>query len=96
MMVIIAGYVLFDEGERDAYVDAHRDLMTRARAFDGCIDLAITADAVDPRRVNTVEVWDSAEVLDAWRTQANPPHTGIEPTDIHVRRFDAEDGGPLF
>jgi quinol monooxygenase YgiN len=61
MMVIIAGYVLLDEDERDAYVDAHRDLVTRARAFDGCIDLAITADALDPRRVNTVELWDSAE-----------------------------------
>ena len=96
MMVIIAGYMLLDEGERDAYVDAHRDLMTRARAFEGCIDLAITADAVDPRRVNTVEVWDSAEVLDAWRKQANPPDTGIEPADVHMRRFDAEDGGPLF
>ena len=77
--------MLLVEGERNPYVDAHRDLIIRARAFDGCVDLAITADAVDPRRVNTVEVWDSAEVLDAWRTQANPPHTGIEPTDVHVR-----------
>jgi hypothetical protein len=70
----------------------HRDPMTRARAFDGCIDLAITADAVDPRRVSTVEVWDSAMVLDAWRKQANPPDTGSEAPDVHMRRFDAEAG----
>jgi hypothetical protein len=68
----------------------------RARASDGCIDLAITADSVDPRRVNTLEVWDSAEALDASREQANPPDTGIEPADVQVRRFDAQDGGPLF
>jgi quinol monooxygenase YgiN len=43
-MVIIAGYVLVDEGQRDAYVEAHRDLVECARAFEGCIDLAITAD----------------------------------------------------
>jgi quinol monooxygenase YgiN len=96
MMVIIAGYVLLEEDERDAYVEAHSDLVTRARACDGCIDLAITADSVDPRRVNTLEVWDSAEALDAWREQANPPDTGIEPADVQVRRFDAQDGGPLF
>jgi quinol monooxygenase YgiN len=96
MMVIIAGHMLVDEDERDAYVDAHSDLVTRARAFDGCIDLAITADTVDPRRVNTLEVWDSAEALDAWRAQANPPDTGVEHADLQVRRFDAQDGGPLF
>jgi quinol monooxygenase YgiN len=96
MTVIIAGYMLVDEDERDGYVDAHSDLVTRARAFDGCVDLAITADTVDPRRVNTLEVWDSAEVLDAWREQANPPETGIEPAEVEVRRFDAQDGGPLF
>jgi quinol monooxygenase YgiN len=70
-MVIIAGYVLVDEGQRDAYVEAHRDLVERARAFEGCIDLAITADPVDRRRVNNLEVWASAEALDAWRAEAN-------------------------
>jgi quinol monooxygenase YgiN len=66
-MVIIAGYVLVDEGQRDAYVEAHRDLVERARAFEGWIDLAITADPVDQRRVDNLEVWASADVLDAWR-----------------------------
>jgi quinol monooxygenase YgiN len=96
MRVILAGYLLVDEDQRDADVEAHRNLVTRARAFDGCIDLAITADAVDARRVNNLEVWDSAEVLDAWREQANPPDTGIDPADVQVRPFDAQDGGPLF
>jgi quinol monooxygenase YgiN len=95
-MVIIAGYVLVDEGQRDAYVEAHGDLVKRARAFEGCIDLAITADPVDRRRVNNIEVWASAQALDAWRAEANPPQTGIELADMQVRRFNAEDGGPLF
>jgi quinol monooxygenase YgiN len=66
------------------------------RAFEGCIDLAITADPVDRRRVNNLEVWASAEALDAWRAEANPPRTGIKLADMRVRRFNAEDGGPLF
>jgi hypothetical protein len=31
MMVVIAGDVLLEEDERDAYLEAHSDLVTRAR-----------------------------------------------------------------
>jgi len=65
-MIIIAGHLLVDEADRDRYVEAHRDLVSRARAFDGCIDLAITADTLDPRRINNFEVWRDSEVLDSW------------------------------
>ena len=95
-MVIIAGYALYDEGQRDASVEAFRDLVERARAFEGCIDMAITADSVDPRRANLLEVWESAEALDAWRAKAKPPRTRIKPAEMRMRRFNAEDGGPLF
>ena len=79
-MVIIAGYALYDEeGQRDANVEAFRDLVERARAFEGCIDMAITADSVDRRRANLLEVWESAEALDAWRAKAKPPRTGSSP-----------------
>jgi hypothetical protein len=45
-MVIIAGYTLVDEGQRDAYVEAHSKLVKRARASEGCIDAAITAESM--------------------------------------------------
>lgn len=95
-MVIIAGHVKMEALQRDAYVEAFRDLIRRGRAADGCIDFAITADPVDPSRVNTLEIWDSADALDAFRKVANPPDTGIEFTAMEVKRYKAEDGGPLF
>ena len=95
-MVIIAGHVRVKAADRDAYVEAFRDLVERARAADDCIDLAITADPVDPSRVNNLEIWKSAEALDAWRKVSNPPRTGIEMEDVQVKRYDAKDGGPLF
>jgi quinol monooxygenase YgiN len=95
-MIIIAGHLLVDEADRDRYVEAHRDLVSRARAFDGCIDLAITADTLDPRRINNFEVWRDSEVLDSWRSQADPPDAGIEPSGADMQRYDATDGGPLF
>jgi hypothetical protein len=56
----------------------------------------MTADSVDPRRTNLLEIWESAEALDAWRKRAKPPRKRIKPTELHVKRYDAEDGGQLF
>ncbi len=94
-MIIIAGYELVDAVERDAHVEAFCDLVTRARGADGCLHVAITADSVDPERINSIEVWRDAEAMDAWRGQADPPDVG-EPKFLDVRRYDAVDGGPLF
>jgi quinol monooxygenase YgiN len=94
-MIIIAGHEIVQPAERDAHVAAFRDLVTRARAFDGCLHVAITADSVDPARINTVEVWTDADALDRFRAQADGPDVG-EPLEMHVKRYDATDGGPLF
>jgi quinol monooxygenase YgiN len=94
-MIIIAGHELVDADKRDDFVAAFRDMITRARAFDGCLHVAITADSVDPERVDVVEVWRDEDAMNAWRAQANAPETE-EPKVMEVKRYDAQDGGPLF
>jgi len=94
-MIIIVGYELVDAEKRDRTVDAHCDLVTRAREFDGCVHVAITADSVDPERINSIEVWRDADAMDQWRAQANAPEVE-EPKYTSVKRYDATDGGPLF
>lgn len=94
-MVIITGHVVVAPEERDAYVAAHGDLVRRARAADGCLHVAITADNVEPDRVQMVEVWTDAEALEAWRAVADAPDLG-EPRGVEVARYDATDGGPVF
>jgi heme-degrading monooxygenase HmoA len=94
-MIIIAGYELVNAKDRDGYVAAFRDLVSRAREFDGCVHIAITADSVDPERVNSVEVWRDAEALNEWRKRAKAPRMK-KPKYSAVRRYDATDGGPLF
>ncbi len=54
-MLIIAGHVQVAEERRDALVATFADLVRRARAAPGCLDVAITADSVDPRRINNFE-----------------------------------------
>jgi quinol monooxygenase YgiN len=72
-MIIIASCDLVRARDRNTYVDAFCDLVSRAREFDGCVHIAITADSVDPERINSVEVWRDAKALDEWRRQAKAP-----------------------
>jgi quinol monooxygenase YgiN len=95
-MIIITGYVLVDEADRPAMIEASRDLITRARAADGCLDFAMSPDTVDPRRLNNLEIWRDSDALNAWRKRARRPKTGIKFLETAVKRYDATDGGPLF
>lgn len=94
-MIIIAGHGLVDADERDAHVEAFAGLVARARAADGCLHFAMTADSLDPERVNMVEIWRDAEALDAWRKRARAPRAK-RARHLDVKRYDATDGGPLF
>jgi quinol monooxygenase YgiN len=77
-MLIIAGHVEVHASKRDNYVAAHHDLVMRGRAEPGCLDLAISADAVNASRVNIFERWESRDALEAWRAVAHAPDPGVE------------------
>ncbi|MGO4448893.1 putative quinol monooxygenase [Phyllobacterium sp. TAF24] len=85
-MLIIAGHYSVSPKLRQSYVDAFADLVHRARAYPGCIDLSISADPIDPTRVNMIEIWTSDEVLAAWRKNCNPPKTGVKMHDVKVQK----------
>lgn len=87
-MIIIAGYTLTDADERDQAVAAHQEMVARARAHDGCLDLAISADAIDPERINIFEHWRDQAALDAWRKVANPPKVERRETCVNLYRTD--------
>jgi len=95
-MVIIAGHVKIDASDRDRYVTAHTGLVRRARQAAGCLDVAISADALDPTRVNNFERWQSVERLDAWRAVANAPDTGITFLSADVMMYVVSDVRPPF
>ncbi|WP_280268755.1 putative quinol monooxygenase [Nocardia wallacei] len=95
-MLIIAGHVTVDADRRDEFVAAHQDLVRRAREAPGCLDLAITADPLNPQRVNNFERWESGEHLDAWRAIADAPDTGIPITGDNVLLYTVADVRPPF
>ena len=66
-MVIVAGHLLVDPDERAAYLEGCREVVEQARRTDGCLDFAITADLVDPSRINVYERWESQDAVEAFR-----------------------------
>ena len=66
-MVIVAGHLIVDPDEREAYLEGCREVVDLARRTEGCLDFALSADVVDPRRINIFERWESHEAVEAFR-----------------------------
>jgi quinol monooxygenase YgiN len=88
MQVIVAGKVYFAPEVRDQAVAAHRVIVERSREAPGCLDVSISADSVDPGRVNIFEYWESHEALDAWRAVAPAPEGEFEMLDVQVLKHE--------
>jgi quinol monooxygenase YgiN len=95
-MLIIAGAARVPAADRDAYVAAHTEMVARARTAEGCLDVAITTDPIDPGRVNVYERWTTQEALDAWRAVAHAPDLGVEVEADDVLLFTVTDARPPF
>ena len=65
-MIAIIGHIDVDPAQRDGLVASTVELQ-RATASDepGCLVYTIAADPANPGRISIVELWESAETLDA-------------------------------
>ena len=63
-------------------------MVERARKHDGCLDVSISADSVDPEQINIFELWRDQQSLDAWRKVANPPKVVRRETCAKLYRSD--------
>jgi quinol monooxygenase YgiN len=53
-MVIVAGHLMVDPDGRNAYLDGCVAVVRQARGAHGCLDYSLSADLVDPGRINIV------------------------------------------
>src|SRR6058998_1710171 len=67
VMLIVCGHLVLDPSDRDAHVVASVGAVRLARQAPGCLDFAVSADPVDPTRVNVFERWADPEDRDAFR-----------------------------
>lgn len=66
-MIIVSGCIWVAPPERDAYLAGCRAVVEQARQAPGCQDFHLSADPIEPGRINVYEQWDSAAAVDAFR-----------------------------
>jgi quinol monooxygenase YgiN len=94
--LIIAGKVYVDPSGRDGFIEGHRVVVEQARQYPGCLDVSISPDPLEPGRVNVVEYWESAEVLEAWRARSPRPTTSVPIQSDHVLKHEISHTGLPF
>jgi quinol monooxygenase YgiN len=72
--VVVAGHLMVDPADRTAYLEDCRSVVQEARQAEGCLDFAISADLVDPGRINILERWESQKAVESFR--GNGPSEG--------------------
>ncbi|WP_428340011.1 putative quinol monooxygenase [Mycobacterium sp.] len=66
-MLIVAGYLVVDAMQRDSYLEECRAVVRQGRNSPGCLDFAISADLIEPDRIDIFERWESRATLDEFR-----------------------------
>jgi quinol monooxygenase YgiN len=87
-MLIVAGHLMVRESDRDRYVADCAEAVVAARRADGCLDFAVSADAVDPSRVNIFERWLTRELLLAFRGQGPDDDIRSRILDANVAEYE--------
>ncbi len=72
MTIIVSGRLHVAADKRDAYLAARVPIVSHAREADGCLDFALSADLLEPDRINVYERWRSPDDLRAYRAGGGP------------------------
>ena len=86
-MLVIAGHLVVDPTDRDRYVTDCASVVDAARRAPGCLDFALTADTLDPARVNVFERWETDEELATFRGAGPDTGTAARIIDADVRKY---------
>jgi len=90
-MVIVAGHIMVDPGQREGYLAGCASVVEQARRFAGCLDFAITADIVDPGRIDIFERWESQASVEAFRGSGPSDEQGAAMLSASVAEYNVAD-----
>jgi quinol monooxygenase YgiN len=92
----LAGQVTLDPDQRESYLAGSVSVVEKARRAAGCLDFAITADLIDPGRVNIFERWESQAAVKAFRRRAPRNKQGAAMLSASVVEYEIADVRRLF
>ena len=99
-MIVIAGHVALDPGQREKAEAAAREMMSETRKEPGCISYTFSADLEAAGRFRIFEEWESDEAL---RAHFASPHMarfqkavgGLGVREMKVQRYEVSKVGPV-
>ena len=95
-MVIVAGHITVEPEHRESCLAGCLSVVEKARRADGCLDFAITADLLDPGRVNLFERWESQAAVKTFRSSGPSNKQRAAMLSASVAEYDIADVRPLF
>jgi quinol monooxygenase YgiN len=90
-MVIVAGHIVVDPQQRDDYLSGCVEVVRQARRTAGCLDFALSADLLEPGRVNIFERWESQAAVEAFRGSGPSDDQGAAIVAAAVAEYDIAD-----
>ena len=87
-MVIVAGQIVVDPQQRDDYLSGCVEVVRQARGTAGCLDFALSADLLEPGRVNIFERWESQAAVEAFRGSGPSDDQGPAIVAASVAEYD--------
>lgn len=87
-MIIVAGHLQLDPDSRSSYLEGCHDVVTQARTAPGCLDFALSADLLDPGRINVLERWETAADVEAFRGSGPSADQTAQIREADVQQFE--------
>jgi quinol monooxygenase YgiN len=95
-VVIVAGHVVVDPEQRDDYLAGCVEVVRQARRAPGCLDFSLSADLLEPGRVNIYERWESHAAVEAFRGSGPSDEQGATIRAASVSEYDIGDERSLM
>jgi quinol monooxygenase YgiN len=90
-MMIVAGHIVVEPEQRESYLVGCKGVVEQARSAPGCLDFAITADLVDPGRIDIFERWETHAAVEAFRGSGPSDEQSAAMLSASVAEYDVAD-----
>ena len=90
-MIIVAGSLEVAPADRAGYLEGCAEAVAAARNAPGCLDFAVSADLLEPGRINVYERWRSVDDLHRFRGSGPDPGQTAKLLEIRVSEYQVPD-----
>jgi quinol monooxygenase YgiN len=90
-VVIVAGHIVVDPEQRDDYLSGCVEVVRQGRRAPGCLDFSLSADLLEPGRINILERWESKAAVETFRGSGPSGEQGAAIVAAAVADYDVGD-----